>query len=379
MRFLHTADWHIGKRLGDYSLLADQHAMFHQIEQVAQAEKVDAIVIAGDLYDRSVPSEEAIRELNGELATLNLHDKFPVLAISGNHDSATRLGVGQQWFTQTNMYMHTSLDSAFKPVVLGDTQFFLLPFFGLQEARNYFADDQLKDMNAIMTRIVAEMQQQFASDKHHVLVAHFFAGGSQRNADSETATEIGGLTPVPLSILAPFDYVALGHLHNRNALTNPHIKYSGSPLKFSVSEADVEKGVWIVDTDKATVDWHPLVPVHDIHVLKNSFAQLTSSSFVQQYPQDDYYAIILEDQDIIPNVMTRLRQYYPQILSLRREHGFAQLMQGQSRKRQAQQDPMTILGDFFEQVTSNPLTERQIKWARQALQAARKDQADETN
>lgn len=379
MRFLHTADWHIGKRLGDYPLLADQHAVFHEIEQIAQAEKVDAVVVAGDLYDRSVPSEEAIRELNGELATLNLKDKLPVLAISGNHDSATRLSVGQQWFTQTKMYMHTSLASAFKPVALGNTQFFLLPFFGLQEARNYFADDQLKDMDAIMTRIVAEMQQQFAPEKHHVLVAHFFAGGSAQKADSETSTEIGGLTPVSLSILSPFDYVALGHLHNRNALNNPRIKYSGSPLKFSVSEADVEKGVWIVDTDQHTVDWHPLAPIHDIHVLNATFAQLTSDSFTKRYPVGDYYAIILKDREVIPNVMTRLRQYYPQIISLRREHGFASIMQGQSRMRQAHQAPLDMLGSFYEQVTGNPLTKQQLKWARQALQAARKDQADETN
>lgn len=379
MRFLHTADWHIGKRLGDYSLIEDQHAVFQEIEKIALAEKVDAVVIAGDLYDRSVPSEGAINELDSELRTLNLQDKLPILAISGNHDSATRLGVGKQWFAQTQMYLHTSFASAFEPVLIEDTQFFLLPFFGLQEARNYFHDDQLTDINQIMGKIVAKMQEKFQDGFHHVLVAHFFAGGSKQTADSETSAEIGGLTPVALPILAPFDYVALGHLHNKTALNHPKIKYSGSPLKFSVSEAPVEKGVWIVDTDAQTVEWQALTPPHDIHVLKESFARLTDPDFARQYAKDDYYALVLTDQDIIPNVLSRLREFYPQILSLRREHSFAMLDTHHYPDKAAQQDPLAMLQSFYEQVTGNPLSARQQKWAQEALSAARKDQLNETD
>ena len=376
MRFLHTADWHIGKRLGDYPLIDDQHAVFKEIEKLAIAEKVDAVVIAGDLYDRSVPSEGAIHELNQELRTLNLGDKFPVLAISGNHDSATRLGVGQQWYVQTGMYLHTSFASAFKPVTIKDTQFFLLPYFGLQEARNYFHDDSLADINDIMAKVVQTMQDQFQAGLHHVLVAHFFAGGSRQTADSETSAEIGGLS---LPILAPFDYVALGHLHNKTALNQPKIKYSGSPLKFSVSEAKVQKGVWIVDTDAGSVEWHALHPIHDIHVLQESFAKLTDPDFASAYPKDDYYAIVLTDQDIIPNVLSRLREYYPQILSMRREHGFASLDKRHAEIKLKQHDPLAMMQSFYGKVTGNPLSSRQEKWAKQSLETARKDQLNETD
>lgn len=260
MRFLHTADWHIGKTLNGFSLLEDQQATFKQIEEIAEKNKVDAVVIAGDLYDRSVPSEVAVTTLNKMLQQLNLRDNLPLLAISGNHDSATRLSTGADWFALKSFYLSTDVASAFTPVTIGDTQFFLLPFFGIQEVRNYFNDDKIKNVNDAMKRIVDEMVRFFAPNKHHVLVAHFFAAGSKRTADSETLIEVGGLSAVATDTLSPFDYVALGHLHNCNALNEEKIKYSGSPMKFSVSEAKQEKGVWLVDTDPFNVQWIPSNP-----------------------------------------------------------------------------------------------------------------------
>lgn len=371
MRFLHTADWHIGKTLNDFNLLADQQATFQQIEAIAQEQQVDAVVIAGDLYDRSIPNEASVKALNGMLQQLNLHDHFPVLAISGNHDSAPRLSTGADWFAYQSFYLSTDLVSAFTPITILDTQFFLLPFFGIQEVRNYFHDDQIKNINDAMQKIVTEMTKYFAPAKHHVLVTHFFAAGSKRTADSETLIEVGGLSAVTTDVLAPFDYVALGHLHNHQALQDEKIKYSGSPMKFSVSEAKQEKGVWLVDTDPFQTTWIPLQPVHDIHLLKGAFADLIASA--HQYSPADFYDIELTDQERIPDVLNKLREYFPKIVSLHRTHQAQQAQLNLNRKR-VQESPMDLLADFYTQTMGNELTNRQKKWATEALAAVMKEE-----
>ena len=364
MRFLHTADWHIGKTLNDFSLLDDQLATFKQIEAIAKDQQVDAIVIAGDLYDRSVPNEAAVGLLNQMLQELNLTDHFPLLAISGNHDSAVRLSTGTDWFAYQSFFLNTNINDAFTPVTIKDTQFFLLPFFGIQEVRNYFNDDKIKNVNDAMARITDEMEKHFAPGKRHVLVAHFFAAGSKRTADSETLIEIGGLSAVTTDVLAPFDYVALGHLHNRNALNDEKIKYSGSPMKFSVSEAKQEKGVWIVDTAPFKAKWVPLSTVHDIHLLKGSFAELATKP--EEALREDFYDIELTDQERIPDVLNKLREYYPKIVSLHRTHQGKQVQLNLSKKR-AQESPLDLLTDFYSQTMGNDLTDRQKKWAEKAL------------
>ena len=176
--------------------------------------------------------------------------------------------------------------------------------------------------------------------------------------------EVGGLSAVTTDVLAPFDYVALGHLHNRNALNDKKVKYSGSPMKFSVSEAKQEKGVWIVDTAPFKAEWVPLSPVHDIHLLKGSFAELATKP--AEVLRDDFYDIELTDQERIPDVLNKLREYYPKIVSLHRTHQAKQVQLNLSKKR-AQESPLDLLGDFYAQTMGNNLTGRQKKWAEKAL------------
>ncbi|MGM9908068.1 exonuclease SbcCD subunit D [Limosilactobacillus sp.] len=366
MRFLHTADWHVGKNLNGFDLLADQQNVFEQIEGIAQDKQVDGVVIAGDLYDRSIPSEAAVHQLNQELVQLNLVDHLPILAISGNHDSATRLGTGADWFVNESFYLNTTLTDAFRPVTVGDTEFFLLPYFGIQAVRNYFGDDKIHNVNDAMERIVGEMQKNFTPALHHVLVAHFFAAGSERTADSETTIEVGGLSAVATTTLAPFDYVALGHLHNRNALRADRIRYSGSPMKFSVSEAGQEKGVWIIDTVPFNAEWVPLRPAHDIHKIKGTFADLVANS--PQQPRDDFYDVELTDHERIPDVLNKLRERYPKIVSLHRTHEARQIDFDHPQTRR-QQSPTELLADFYQQTMGIDMTDQQAKWAANALTA----------
>ncbi|WP_367296201.1 exonuclease SbcCD subunit D [Levilactobacillus yonginensis] len=374
MRFLHTADWHIGKKLNGYDLLPEQRDAYQQIKAIAKAEKVDAVVVAGDLYDRALPSEAAVATLNDMLVDLNRREKFPLLAISGNHDSGVRLGYGQQWFTSTEFYLRTTLASALEPITVGDTQFFLLPYFEPFQARQFFQDDQIKTVNQAMERLVAAMQLKFQSGQRHVLVAHFFAAGSQ-HSDSETAVQVGGLNAVPVDLLAPFDYVALGHLHRKEALQNePKVKYSGSPLKFSTSEAEDTKGVWIVDTDTTpvTVTFKPLKPWHDLVVLTDSFENLMDAERDYGVQSEDFIAIELTDTTPIPNVMQRLKTRFPRVIELQRINQL-EVTPAELDIHQVQRDPLQLMTEFFEQVTRHPMQAMQQKWAKETLQAAEKE------
>lgn len=373
MKFLHTADWHIGRRLHGFDLTDEQTTAFDQIEQLAIQEHVDGIIISGDLYDRRLPAEASVALVNQMLQKLNLADHFPIYAISGNHDSATRLATGTPWFKQTDLYLHTELGQAFTPIEVGDCQLFLCPYFEPFEAQQYFEDESLQHLDQAFARVVSEMKKAFDPAKKQLLVAHFFVAGSA-TTDSETNLTVGGLAAVPTDLLADFDYVALGHLHGKDALHADRARYSGSPIKFSLSEANQQKGVWIVDTDKSpiTYEFKPLQPVHDVKLLTDSFETLMASENDDSIDHEDYYGITLTDRQPIPNVMARLRTVFPRIVTLSRQDGYSAQVsyQGETSKQLKQKAPMALLDDFYEQVAKEKMTPQQQKWAQQALKRA---------
>ncbi|MCI2020394.1 MAG: exonuclease SbcCD subunit D [Lentilactobacillus buchneri] len=371
MRFLHTADWHIGRRLHGFDLTDEQNHAFKQIEQIALNEHVDGVMIAGDLYDRSMPAEASVAQLNHMLQQLNLVDKLPIYAISGNHDSAIRLSTGTPWFKSTQFYMHTRLDQAFTPVELPDTQLFLLPYFEPFDAQQYFNDDSLQHLDQAFVPIVNKMKSLFDPNKKHLLISHFFVDGSA-TTDSETQLKVGGLAAVPVGLLEDFDYVALGHLHGKDALHAGNARYSGSPVKFSLSEANQKKGVFIVDTEPFKLTFKPLTPIRDVQQLTENFETLADNHFYEHLKLDNYFGITLKDRKPIPNVMARLRDIYPNIISLDRADGYETDIEdsGESGEQIRQKDPMDLLGDFYKQVAKDELSSQQIKWAQEALKIA---------
>ncbi|MEI5995145.1 exonuclease SbcCD subunit D [Candidatus Enterococcus mansonii] len=364
MRFLHTADWHIGKKLHGYDLLEEQADAFQQIIGIAKTEKVDAIVVAGDLYDRSVPSVEAIEVFNRMIVEMNLQEKFPVLAISGNHDSSTRLETGGPWFVQSNFHLNTRLDQAFEPVEMNDTQFFLLPYFEPISARLYFANEEIRTIEQGMKLVIEEMKNRFKPDMAHVLISHFFVAGSEKT-DSETTLMVGGLDTVPLSLLEEFDYVALGHLHGKNALQAPNARYSGSPLKFSLSEMNQQKGVWIVETShqETTFEFREITPLRDVVQIEGSFKELIAPDFYESIDREAYLHIQLTDRAVIPNMMNQLRQVYPRVIGVERLYGREQQKQKHEPKKEIKTlVPTELVGRFFSDVTGETLTKKQQIW-----------------
>ncbi|WP_461214252.1 exonuclease SbcCD subunit D [Lacticaseibacillus sp. GG6-2] len=369
MKILHTADWHIGKKLAGFDLQEDQEAVFERLVATAKAEQVDAIIIAGDLYDRALPSEASVAVVNQMLYRLNRELHYPLLVVSGNHDSAVRLNTGRDWYQATELYLNTQLTQAFTPVTIADTQFFLLPYFEPVAARQYFHDDSLTNIAKAMVPVVAKMQTLFAPDKRHILVGHFFAAGSD-HSESETRVNVGGLDAVAVADLSPFDYVALGHLHNHDALNAAKIQYAGSLLKYAVSEVNQEKGVYILDTATMARKFVPLAPRREVQHLTGSFQELADPKQYAGYDREAYTAITLTDTEVIPNVMAILREIFPQVINLDRQSGVK--VAPTPATTALKLGPLPLLTDFYVAATGSEIDEQALAWAKTALADAQK-------
>lgn len=365
MKFIHTGDWHIGKKLHGFQLLTEQREVFEQLLETAVSEKVDAIVIAGDLFDRAVPPAEAVSVLNQMFIEMNLTQQIPILAISGNHDSATRLESGSQWFKQANLHLQTKInDDVFLPVELGNAQFFLLPYFDPIDARLYFEDDTLNTPERSVQKIVDKMKEQFDATKNQVLVSHFYVTGSLRT-DSETESTVGGLDNVSASVFKDFTYVALGHLHLPNALSHESVRYSGSLLKYSVSEADQQKGFRMIELeDDGTLKqhFHPVQPTRDILVLEEAFATLMDESYYQTVKRDQFIYIKLKDTVMLPNAMNRLREVYPNVIGMERvnQKGLLSGMKQSTEELPTASAPNVLFSQYFEEIMQKPLSAGQV-------------------
>ncbi|MGM0239054.1 exonuclease SbcCD subunit D [Enterococcus sp. AZ103] len=374
MKFLHTADWHLGKKLHGYDLYDQQKDILQKIVALALSEKVDAVVIAGDIYDRSIPPETSVTLYNQVIAEINLEAKLPVLVISGNHDSGTRLGAGSIWFSQTQYELKSRLAESFEPITIDQTDFYLLPYFEPVDARIYFEDESIRSIHDAMPKVIEKIVDSFDPTKKHILVSHFFVTGASKT-DSETKIEVGGLDGIDGHLLAPFDYVALGHLHHKNALQLPNARYSGSPLKYSLSEKDQAKGVFIVDTsDKVSFEFKTLAPLYEVVEITGSFSELTDPKFYQSIKRDDYLSILLTDRAIIPNIMNQLKEIYPHILQIERATGRENSVKNQKKAaRIKSKGPQELVMDFFTEVTEENLSAKQIEWIQAELSQALKE------
>ncbi|MGY3766692.1 exonuclease SbcCD subunit D [Vagococcus vulneris] len=369
MKFLHTGDWHLGRKLNGFSLLAEQEQVFKKMIAIAEKERVDGIIIAGDIYDRSIPSIDAVQLFHDMMIEMNLEKQLPVFAISGNHDSSIRLDVGTPWLKTADFYLNTRLEQAFTPIEYGNCQLYLLPYFEPFHARQYFEQEDIRTIQQAMPLVIEEMRKTFKIDKKQLLVSHFFVSGSEKSA-SETTLEVGGLDNVSADNFSEFDYVALGHLHYYDALKNyPNIAYSGALLKYSLSEVNQSKGVRIVNVTASGVDskFSPIIPTNDVFHLTDSFDNLLDETNYPEISRQDYVGITLTDTTLIDNSMNRLRENYPKLISLDRlvsqkkdelqEHHAATV---------AKLSPEKLTTQYFEQVVGRSLTVKQQEWLDEA-------------
>ena len=323
MRLLHTSDWHLGRRLGDVSLVEDQAHVLEQVHAVCRSERVDALVIAGDVYDRAIPPEDAVRLLSDFAARITQGLGIPLIAISGNHDSAERLGFGAALLEQGRLFLRTGFATRARPIPVGQGEHaglvYCLPYTEPEAARLELQDDSLRTHDlAVRAALEAAREHRLLSGvRNAVLVGHLFAAGGQESQDSERPLVVGGAAHVSVEALEGFSYVALGHLHAPQCVGGREdIRYSGSPLKYAFSESRQEKGLSLVELEdgRARVQQVPLSPLRDVVRLEGSFDALLSDP-AYAFAERAYVEATYTDTGYLIDVASRLRQRFPHLLA----------------------------------------------------------------
>lgn len=318
MKLIHLSDLHLGKRLGEYSLLEDQRHILFQILGIVEVEAPDVVLIAGDVYDKSVPSAEAVSLFDDFLVQLSMR-KVKTFVISGNHDSAERIAFGARLMEKSGVYLAPVYDGTLTPIefsdAFGKVQILLLPFLKPAHVKRFDPDGTIESY----TDAVRAALSHAALDENarHVLVAHQFVTGAAR-CDSEDVL-VGGLDNVDAGVFSAFDYVALGHLHTPQCVQRPTVRYCGTPLKYSVSEAADEKSVTVVELrEKGAVSVRTisLCPLHELRVLRGAYETLVLRGSYEGTRTDDYLRVMLTDEEPILDASARLRSIYPNIVSL---------------------------------------------------------------
>ena len=321
MKILHTADWHLGRYLHGVSLLADQAHVLAQLVALARAEAVDAVVVAGDVYDRAQPAADAVALLDEVLAQLVVDAGIPVVLVAGNHDSAERIAFAGRICRERGLILRGTLDEL-SPFVLADAHGELaiwpLPYVEPLFARALPGGEAVDDHASALAHVLARLRSQPCSARWSLLVGHaFVAGGSE--SESERPLSVGGSGAVGADLFAGFDYVALGHLHRPQQVGAPNIRYAGSLLKYSFAEAGHAKSVSLVEFDAAglaSVRELTLKPRHDLRIIRGRFADLLNHPDPDA-PRDDYLCAELTDREPVLEAMARLRAVYPNLLELR--------------------------------------------------------------
>lgn len=318
MKLFHLSDLHIGKRLNEFSLLEDQRFIFEKIFTLIEREKPDAILLAGDIYDKSVPSAEAVQLLDWFLKKLT-QTGVPAFLIAGNHDSAERLAFGELFFSLGNVHVSPLYEGSVKKVVLkdayGEVCIHLLPFIKPAMVRHVFPEETIESYEDAVRIVLSHMEVDCT--KRNVLVAHQFVTGAMR-CESEDVN-VGGLDQINASCFDMFDYVALGHIHSPQSIGRDTVRYCGTPIKYSFSEAGQDKSVTVVEMyekGQTELRFLPLEPLRNLRVIKGSYMEVTNRSSYDERSRMDYVHVTLTDEEEVLDGIQKLRTIYPNIMSL---------------------------------------------------------------
>lgn len=377
MKLIHLSDLHLGKRVNDFPMLEDQAYILDRVLEIAGEEQPDAVLIAGDVYDKTVPSAEAVALLDDFLVKL-ADRSLPVLLISGNHDSPERLAFANRLMEGRGVYIAPVYHGEVSPVTLeddrGPVDFWLLPFLKPAHIRRFFPEEGVESFTDAMACAIRHMPLDPA--RRNVLVTHQFVTGAARCESEELS--VGGADNVDASVFAPFDYVALGHIHGPQNVGGERIRYCGTPLKYSFSEAGHQKSVTIVELgEKGSLEVRavPLLPQRDMVELRGSFAQLKSPEFYGQVDRDAYVRVILTDENDIYDAMGQLRPVYPNLMALDydnlRTRSGAVVLEEADVKR----DPLELFADFYQQQNHQPMSEEQRRYLTELLEMIQEERA----
>lgn len=363
MKFLHISDLHLGKRLNEFPMLEDQKYILEQILSIAKTEQADAVLIAGDIYDKPVPPAEAVQVFDWFLTALADLGK-QVFAISGNHDSAERLAFGAQLMQGGGVYVSPVYDGEVVKIPLTDEYgalfVYLLPFLKPISVRRALEEElgerTLDSYQDAVEYVVGRMD--IDRKKRNLLVAHQFVTGAGRCESEEVV--VGGLDNVDGKVFDAFDYVALGHIHSPQSVGREGVRYCGTPLKYSFSEAEQEKSVTVVrmeEKGKTELSTVPLHPLHDMRILRGTYLEVTAKAFYQDMDTEDYVKIILTDEEDIPDGVQKLRVIYPNLMRL--EYDNRRTRQNQTIEAAGdlqQKSDLELFEEFYELQNNQPMS-----------------------
>ena len=370
MKLIHLSDLHLGKRVNDFSMIEDQRLILDRILEIIDEEKPQAVLIAGDIYDKPLPPAEAVSLFDDFISRLSETDA-EIFIISGNHDSAERLSFGSQIMDKQGVHFAGRYDGSTRCFSMEDeygrVNIYLLPFIKPVHVRQAFIDNEKAAEIVSFTDALrfAIEKMEIDTGERNVLVAHQFCTGSARS-DSEEIP-VGGLDNVDTSVFSPFDYTALGHLHGPQNAGTIRIRYCGSPLKYSFSETDQTKSVTVIEVGEKTDDEcrisikaTELIPLRDMKVKKGTFAKLTDNGYLKSASSDDYMRIILTDEEDVIGALSVLRAIYPNIMRLEYDNTrtrSASIASG-SEANDAR-TPIEIFAALYEEQNGKPMNEEQ--------------------
>lgn len=362
MKFIHLSDLHLGKRLNDFSLIEDQKYILDQIESIIFEESPDGVLIAGDVYDKSVPTAEAIRLFDGFLTTL-AEKEIPVYIISGNHDSVERISFGARLMDSAGIHIAGAYEGEVAPCVLhdreGEVRIYMLPFFKPATARRFHGEEVETYTDAMRLSIDA---MKIDTSVRNILIAHQLVTGSDRS-DSEEVS-VGGTDDVSLSVFDDFDYVALGHLHRPQNCTTERVRYCGTPLKYSFSEAKDLKSITVVDLPKKgslSIKTIPLKPLRDMVEIKGRYDDIMQKSFYEGTTlRDDYVHITLTDEEDIPDAIGRVRVVYRNVMKLDYDNVRTRSL-GEVEIPVDNRSPLDLFADFYRMQNNKPMSDEQTE------------------
>ena len=373
MKFIHLSDLHLGKRVNEFSMLEDQQYILAEILQIMDREQPHGVLIAGDVYDKAVPSAEAVALLDDFLVSLSQR-KLQVFLISGNHDSPERMAFGGRLMEGSGIHIapayHGEVTAYTVEDEYGPIHIYLLPFVKPAHVRRYFPEADIQNYTDAIHTAVAAMGVD--PSQRNILVTHQFVTGATR-CDSEERS-VGGSDEVDASVLDGFDYVALGHLHGPQQVGKETVRYCGTPLKYSFSEASHKKSVTVAEIgEKAegegaqlSVRTVPLEPLRDLREIRGTYMELTDRSFYQKGKgsQEDYLHVTLTDEEDVPDAAARLRIIYPNLMRLdydnrRTRAGVAPVEEADTGKK----PPLELFAEFYERQNNGPMSEEQLAFA----------------
>ena len=371
MKFMHLSDLHLGKRVHEYSMIEDQEYILNQIVQIAADEKVDAVFIAGDIYDKTFPPVEAVTLLDQFLWAL-AEKEISVWIISGNHDSAERLSFGSRLMEKNEIHIAPVYNGELHTVTMedeyGPIDISLLPFIKPAQVKRFFPEEEIHTYtDALQTALQGDAPR----NRRRILITHQFVTGASRCESEEPV--VGGLDNVDASVFNGFDYVALGHIHSPQNVGRETLRYCGTPLKYSFSEVHQEKSVTIVTMkEKGCISLKtiPLRPLRDLKEIKGTYNDLTLKSFYEhtEYPES-YLHITLTDEEDVPDAVSRLQVIYPHIMKLDYDNARTRNSPGTDTAGETEnKTPMELFEESYQRRTFQPMSEEQKKFASELME-----------